>query len=141
MIFSPSIRRSPAGDRATPGAARERTLEEVLAAAFARYDRLALGAAVGVVCGLGLFLATVLVLVDAPGDPGRVLSLLGQYFLGYEVSWMGAVIGLVGAGSSGFLFGWMLAILINGLIGWEESLLRRQILAARTLDPLEAMPE
>jgi protoporphyrinogen oxidase len=128
-----------ARDRLTPGAARQRSLEEVLAGAFARYDARALGAAVGVVLGVGLFLATALALIREPGDPGRVLSLLGQYLLGYEVSWAGAGIGLLGAGTGGFAFGWLLARMINGLIGWEESLLRRQIVA-RTLDPLEAMP-
>jgi protoporphyrinogen oxidase len=127
------------GDRRTPAAARERTLEEVLAAAFARYDPLALGAAVGIVAGVGLFVATVLVLLRAPGDQGRMLGLLGQYLLGYEMSWVGAGIGLLGAGIAGFAFGWLLARMINGLIGWEELLLRRQIVA-RTIDPLEAMP-
>jgi protoporphyrinogen oxidase len=127
------------GDRRTPEAARERSLEDVLAAAFARYDPLALGAAVGIVAGVGLFLATALVLLRAPGDPGRVLSLLGQYLAGYEVSWAGAAIGLLGAGAAGFAFGWLLAWMINGLIGWEELLLRRHIIA-RTIDPLEAMP-
>jgi hypothetical protein len=29
--------------------------------------------------------------------------------------------------------------MINGLIGWEELVLRRQIIE-RTIDPLEAMP-
>jgi len=128
-----------ASDRLTPATARERSLEEVLAAAFARYDPLALGAAVGIVLGLGLFLATAIALLAEPGDPGRVLSLLGQYLLGYEVSWAGAGIGLLGAGIGGFAFGWLLARAINGLIGWQELLLRRQIVA-RTLDPLEAMP-
>lgn len=127
-------------DRLTPGTARRRTLEDVLAVAFARYDPRALGAAVGIVCGAGLFLATVLVLIDQPGDPGRVLSLLGQYLVGYEVSWAGAGIGLLGAGIGGFVFGWLLARMINGLIGWEELLLRRQIVAT-TIDPLEASPQ
>ena len=69
-----------------------------------------------------------------------MLALIGQYLLGYEVSWAGAGVGLIGAGLGGFLFGWLLARAINGLIGWEELLLRRQIMA-RTVDPLEAMPQ
>jgi hypothetical protein len=68
-----------------------------------------------------------------------MLALLGQYLLGYEVSWAGAAIGLIGAGIGGFAFGWLIARTINALIGWEELLLRRQIVA-RTIDPLEAMP-
>ena len=131
---------APAGERLTPAAARGRTLEEVLAAAFARYDPLALGAAVGLVLGAGLFLATAIAMLRGPGDAGRILSLIGQYLVGYEVSWAGAVVGLLGAGIGGFAFGWLLARAINGLIGWEELLLRRQIVA-RTVDPLEAMPQ
>jgi hypothetical protein len=128
------------GERLTPPAARGRTLEEVLAAAFARYDTLALGAAVGIVLGAGVFLATAVAMLRGSGDAGRILSLIGQYLVGYEVSWAGAVIGLLGAGIGGFAFGWLLARAINGLIGWEELLLRRQIVA-RTVDPLEAMPQ
>jgi hypothetical protein len=131
---------APAGDRLTPAAARGRTLEEVLAAAFARYDPRALGAAVGLVLGAGLFLATAIAILRGPGGADRVLGLLGQYLVGYEVSWAGAGVGLLGAGLGGFVFGWLLARAINGLIGWEELLLRRQVVA-RTLDPLEAMPE
>jgi hypothetical protein len=129
---------SPASDRLTPAAARGRTLEEVLAAAFARYDARALGAAVGIVLGAGLFLATAIAILRGPAGT-NVLALIGQYLLGYEVSWAGAGIGLIGAGLGGFLFGWLLAHAINGLISWEELVLRRQIME-RTLDPLEAMP-
>jgi protoporphyrinogen oxidase len=128
-----------ARDRLTPDAARQRSLEDLLAAAFARYDAVALGAAVGIVSGVGLFLTTVVALINEPGDRGRVVSLLGQFLLGYEVSWAGAGIGFLGAGIAGFVFGWLLARAINGLIGWEELLLRRQIVE-RTIDPLEAMP-
>ena len=131
---------APAGDRLTPAAARGRTLEEVLAAAFARYDPRALGAAVGLVLGAGLFLATAIAILRGPGSADRVLGLLGQYLVGYEVSWAGAGVGLLGAGLGGFVFGWLLARAINGLIGWEELLLRRQVVA-RTIDPLEATPE
>ena len=52
----------------------------------------------------------------------------------------GAGIGLLGAGMGGFVFGWLLARMINGLIGWEELLLRRQIVST-TIDPLEASPQ
>jgi protoporphyrinogen oxidase len=130
---------APASDRLTPAAARGRTLEEVLAAAFARYDARALGAAVGLILGAGLFLVTAIEILRGSGGAGSELTLIGQYLLGYEVSWAGAGVGLIGAGLGGFLFGWLLAKAINGLIGWEELLLRRQIMA-RTVDPLEAMP-
>jgi len=128
------------GDRLTPAAARDRSLEQILADAFARYDPIALGGAVGIVGGVGLFLTTALALLREPGDPGLVLSLIGQYLIGYEVSWIGAGVGLIGAGAGGFAFGAVLAGAINLLIGWHEGLLRRQI-EERVLDPLEATPE
>lgn len=128
------------GDRLTPEAARHRTLEQVLVDAFALYDPVAMGAAVGIVAGAGLFLATAVALLHQPGDPGRVLSLLGQYLIGYRVSWLGAGLGLLGAGTGGFLFGAGMAGAINRLIMWNEALLRRQIEEVG-VDPLEAVPQ
>ncbi len=127
------------GDRLVPSEAREETLEELLASAFARYDALALGAAVGIVAAVGLFLMTVLAVLHEPGDPGRALSLLGQVLLGYQVSWGGALVGALGAGGVGFALGWVVARAINLLIRWEEILLYREFESMPTLDPLETV--
>ena len=123
-------------DRSVPGIASAPALEELLSAAFARYDPLAMGIAVGVVLGTGLFLLTASVLVR-DGHTGIPLSLLGHYLHGYEVTWSGAVIGLIETLSVGFLFGVVLAALINAFVGWQESVLEAE-LEAMSLDPLEA---
>ncbi len=131
--------REPDAGRLSPERAPERTLEEILLAAFARYDAFALGVAIGAVAGGGLCLATVLVLLLSGGDPTRALSLLGEYLIGYRVSWSGAVVGLLGGLAGGYMFGYILARLINGLIGWQEILLKQRLQMVTTIDPLEAV--
>ena len=123
------------GGRATPEAARRPSLEEVLGRAFARYDPVALGTSVGTVVGAGLFLLTAetLLLSDASAVP---LSLLGHYLYGYETTWIGALLGAVEGLVLGFAWGYALALLINRMVGWQETVLERE-LEALSLDPLE----
>jgi hypothetical protein len=52
------------------------------------------GIAVGVVFGLGLFLATILLVVEGGSDVGPHLALLGKLLPGYRVTVAGAFIGL-----------------------------------------------
>jgi len=113
-------------------------LRELIDASFARYDPVALGAAVAVVLGVGLFLATaVLLLQNGDGPVGPNLSLLGAYFLGYTVSWTGAILGLVEASFFGFLFGWVLAQLINALVAREQRVLTKRIEGACAMQMIE----
>lgn len=123
------------GDRLVPGRAPPETLEEWIRQAFARYDPVALAAAIGSVAGVGLFLATAVLLLRG-GDPvGPTLSLLGNYFIGYEVSWPGAWLGLVEASALGGAFGWVLARLLNLVIGMEQRALESRIDSLRAMDP------
>ena len=68
------------------------------------------GLTLGIVCGLALFLATNWLVIKG-GDPvGPHLSLLGQYFIGYRVSFLGSFIG--------FAYGFAVGTLSGALIGW-----------------------
>jgi len=87
--------------------------DTVLDTAFAKLDPLALGAAVGVVSGIGLFLATVILLIRGGAVVGPNLSLLNAYFFGFAPTWTGAVLGLVEAGMAGFVLGYVGAGLKN----------------------------
>jgi len=105
-------------------------LANALRAALARLDPVALGLAVGIVCGLGLFLATAALLLKG-GDPvGPRLALLGHYMIGYRVTWTGALVGLIEATVIGYVIGcacaWLHNMLINGYI-----FLIRQVAEAR----------
>jgi hypothetical protein len=99
--------------------------EALLEVTYAPVDPLALGVAVGTVGGVGLFLATVVLLLKDGPMVGPTLSLLGQYLLGYEVTWPGACLGLVEAGVGGFMLGAVGAWLRNVGMAAYTSLLKR----------------
>ena len=67
----------------------------LIARAFARLDALALGIAVGVVSASGLFLLTAALLVQGGPTIGLHMDRLSFFLVGYDVSWGGAVIGLL----------------------------------------------
>lgn len=90
--------------------------EKVLIAAFARIDKLALATAVGTVCGLLVFSATMWIISRGGDVLGSHLRLLAQYFIGYTVTVTGAFIAFGYSFFWGFLFGWLFAYLRNLLL-------------------------
>jgi protoporphyrinogen oxidase len=94
----------------------EPALDRTVLLTLARMDKLAFATAIGTVCGLSVFLATVWLLIRGP-LPGLNLWLLGQYFLGYTLSFHGALIGFGYSFFWGFVFGWLFAYLRNLVIG------------------------
>jgi hypothetical protein len=81
--------------------------------AFAPIHRLALGVAFGVVLGGLVFLMTAGLLLKGGYPIGPTLALLGHYFLGYTVTWMGAVVGFFWGFLTGFILGWGFALMHN----------------------------
>ncbi len=84
--------------------------------AFARIDSVAMTVAMGLVFGLGLFLATAILLINAPppGFPvGPNLSALGTFLLGYSVSWVGSVVGALYAAAIGAVVGCVFSVIWN----------------------------
>ena len=82
--------------------------------AFGRLDPVALGAAVGLVVGIGLALATAALLLQGGSWVGLHLMRLGHFLPGYAVSWPGLVIGMIDGAVVGFVVGWVTAWLWNG---------------------------
>jgi len=115
------------GDRMVPQRAADASIEELIVDLFARYDAVALGGAVGLISGLGLLAATVLLLLQGGSDPGANLSLLSHYLVGFKASWAGAFVGMFEAGAIGFGFGYVLAKLINLVIAAEEQRIIRRV--------------
>ena len=69
-----------------------------------------IGLALGVTCGLAIFIATNWLVIKG-GDPvGPNLQLLSQYFIGYRVSFFGSIIG--------FVYGFAVGTFGGTLIGW-----------------------
>ena len=115
-----------AGDRQVP---RRLTPEELIEAAFAKLDPVALGVAVGIVVGLGLFIATVALLLKGGAVVGPTLALLNNVLFGFSVTWSGAFIGLVEGTLGGFAVGYGFASLRNVGIDAYAWLLQRRAMA------------
>ncbi len=99
-------------------------LPRPLLQAFAPLHRLAMGMAWGVVFGGLVFLMTVTLLVKGGEVVGPNLALLGQYFFGYSVTWAGAVIGLLWGFGTGFVLGWLFAVIRNIVFWFWLTLIR-----------------
>jgi protoporphyrinogen oxidase len=123
-------------DRLTPKRLELSELEDLVRQAFARFDPVALGTAVGSVTALILLSSTIALLLEGSDPAGPTLSLLGQYLTGYQVSWTGALIGFAEAGVLGFGIGWLMARLINLLVGITENSIRRRLEINEVFDPL-----
>lgn len=88
------------------------TIPEPLASTLAPLDRKRFGIALGALFALALFLLTATDLLRSP-EHGLNLTLLSQYFPGYELSWAGALAGTLWAFGVGFCAGWFLALVRN----------------------------
>jgi hypothetical protein len=74
------------------------------------------GLVTGLVVGLGIFVATNWLILKG-GDPvGPHLALLGQYFIGYRVTFLGSLIGFAYGFASGFAVGYAVAVIYNWLL-------------------------
>jgi len=104
---------------------------------FAPVDKRAFGAAIGTVTGLGIFGVTAADLLLGKPWNGRMLWLLGQYFVGYELSWRGALIGLVWGFAVGFCAGWFVAFTRNLALAISLFILRTRAELDTTRDFLD----
>lgn len=77
-------------------------------------DKKALGLTLGVLWGGGLLVATLWVMI---GGGGGHLVMLKRFYLGYDLTPLGAAIGAIWAFVDGFIGGWLLAWLYNRFAG------------------------
>ena len=138
--FHEEVRRD--GDRLTPTAAHgghdgPDGLAALLANAFQRYDEVAFGGAISITAMALLGLSTALLLLEQTEGFVPMLSLLGNYLFGYEVSWPGLLVGVVEVGVCGFGVGWTLAKLINLVTAIALRNLERRLAILTTLETVE----
>ena len=69
--------------------------EELVEDKILRMNAIAIAVGFGVLCGVGLFVATLILVAKGGAWTGEHLGLLGQYFPGYRVSVGGSFLGLV----------------------------------------------
>ena len=87
--------------------------QELIRAAVARLRIGILATVFAMVGGVGLWLATVWLIIRGGLNVGENLSLLGQYFPGYAVTWTGSLLGFFYGGVVGGGCGWLMAWIYN----------------------------
>lgn len=75
----------------------------------------------GMVTGIGLFVATIWLVIKGGENIGQNLNLLGHYYPGYAVTWLGSLVGLVYGAITGALLGWTVAWMYNAVANWRDS--------------------
>lgn len=84
--------------------------------AVARLKAGILGLVFGLIFGVGLFAMTAILLIEGGPNTGLHLRLLGNYFIGYSVTWMGAFIGFLWAFAVGALIGSSIGMIYNRIV-------------------------
>ena len=93
---------------------QERALEDVVLTRLMRLNATVFGIVFGLAFGLVIFIATNWLVIKGGKVVGPNLSLLGNFFIGYRVSFLGSIIGLL----YGFVFGFIIGFLIATLYNW-----------------------
>jgi len=114
---------------------QEETLPPSATLLFAPVDKRAFGVAIGTVTGLGVLAVTACDLLR--GTPWRGLSLLSQYFVGYGLTWKGALVGLLWGFAVGFCAGWFVAFTRNLALAISLFLIRTRAELDTTRDFLD----
>ncbi|MGD9564396.1 MAG: hypothetical protein AB7F88_19325 [Pyrinomonadaceae bacterium] len=98
--------------------------DEIIVQSLAKLDSQALGIAIGLLLGATVFLATNFLLYKGGEVIGPNLALLGQFFVGYDVSFRGSLIGMIYGLLFGFLTGWLIATVRNLILSIYMFVLR-----------------
>lgn len=93
-----------------------RDLDRALRVRLLRLEAVVQGIAWGLVAGLALFVATNWLLLKGGRVVGPHLSLLRQFFIGYEVSFVGSLIGFAYAFACGFAAGYLVSVVYNRVV-------------------------
>ena len=98
-----------------------RGLEHLLVTRMVRFNATVQGIVTGLVLGLIVFVATIWLVIKGGPVVGPHLSLLGQYFIGYRVSFLGSLIGF----AWGFAVGFALGFFVSAAYNWLADLRQR----------------
>ena len=99
----------------------EQAIEKLVMVRLLRLNAAIIGIVLGVFLGLVICLATNILLIKGGEVIGPHLALLGQFFIGYKVTFVGSMIGFLYAFGSGFVTGYLFATIYNGLANLRET--------------------
>ena len=95
--------------------------EKIVLTQLMKMNAVISGVIFGLITGLGIFVVTIFLLIKGGEVVGPHLSLLGQFFIGYQVTFVGSIIGLLYGFGFGFLVGYLFAHLYNWLANFREN--------------------
>ena len=96
------------------------SLEQIVLTRLMRLNALLHGVIAGLVVGFGIFVATNWLVLKGGDVVGPHLALLGQFFIGYEVTFSGSLVGFAYGCFSGFTIGYFVAATYNWLVALKE---------------------
>jgi len=103
-----------------PTVDEDQTLEKVVLTRLLRLNATIHGVVAGVIAGLAVFIATNWLVLKGGVVVGPHLGLLGQFFIGYEVTFVGSLIGLLYGFAAGFVVGYGIARMYNYVVEYKE---------------------
>jgi len=95
-------------------------LEKIVLTRLLRLNAVVQGLVLGMVGGLGVFIATNWLVLKGGEVVGPNLALLGQFFIGYRVTFVGSLIGFAYALVGGFFVGYGVARTYNWVVDLRE---------------------
>jgi len=95
----------------------ENDLEKVVLTRLLQLNATVQGFVTGTIAGLVVFIATNWLVLKGGYVVGPHLSLLNQFFIGYEVTFVGSLIGLAYGFGCGFIGGYLVARMYNWIAG------------------------
>ena len=95
----------------------ENDLEKVVLTRLLRLNATVQGFVTGTIAGLVVFIATNWLVLKGGYIVGPHLSLLNQFFIGYEVTFVGSLIGFAYGFGCGFIGGYLVARMYNWIAG------------------------
>jgi hypothetical protein len=98
----------------------EKVLKQVVLTRLLRLNATVQGLVTGIVAGLGVFIATNWLVLKGGDVVGPHLGLLGQFFIGYEVTFVGSLIGFAYAFVAGFVAGYLVARIYNSIVNARD---------------------
>jgi hypothetical protein len=97
-----------------------KALEEIVLTRIIRLNATVQGVVTGLMAALGIFVTTNWLVLKGGEVVGPHLALLGQFFIGYRVTFGGSLIGAAYGFVCGFVVGGLVAKLYNGLVHLRE---------------------
>lgn len=100
---------------------RENEIEKTILARVVRLNAKVHGLVTGLIAGTLIFIATNWLVLKGGRQVGPHLSLLGQFFIGYRVTFLGSLIGFAYAFACGYIIGYSIAWMYNRIADMRQS--------------------